>query len=266
MRYDWVEENNFDHLYGGEGDGEWSRVKPKAGILWHPFEQVSFFGNYMENLGLSSSLGAGGYSAPPEESNQWESGIKTQWLEGRLTAGLSWYQINKTNLTVGCGARCWQTLGKVRNEGIELDVTGEVLPGWKVIGAYSYIDSKIIGGDDNGNRLSNVPQNGGSLWSTYELQNGYLQGLRFGAGVVARSQRQGAPDNSYQLPGYATVNLMTGYTWKVGKSRLITQLNIDNLLDKTFYPDSDDASNVNWAPRINVGTPRAFMGSLRLEF
>ncbi|MDD2759091.1 MAG: TonB-dependent receptor [Methylomonas sp.] len=270
MRYDWAEADNIDHLYGGVGNGRWGRVKPRAGIVWQPIQQVSLYGNYMENFGVSNSgvvgAGSGGYSAPPEESHQWEAGIKTEWLDGRLTTNLALFQITKSNLSVGCGARCWQTLGKVRNEGLELDVSGELLPGWKMIGSYAYIDSEIIGGANDGNRLSNVPRNGGSLWSTYEIQSGDLQGLKFGAGVVARSQREGAPDNSYQLPGYATVNLLTSYAWKVGNSKLITQLNVDNLLDKTYYLDADDASNMPWAPRINFGMPRSFIGSVRLEF
>lgn len=268
MRYNWVEDSNFDNVYGplsnSPDKGRWSRVKPRAGVVWQPINQISFYGNYMENFGVSSSVGgAGGYSAPPEESHQWETGVKTEWLDGRLTAGVALYQITKTNLTVGCGARCWETLGKVRNEGLELDVAGEVQPGWRVIGAYSYIDSEIIGGNNSGNRLSNVPYNGGSLWSTYEIQSGDLQGLKFGAGVVARGQREGGPANTYQLPGYATVNLLTSYAWKVGRSRLITQLNVDNLLDKTTYIDSDDSNNT---PRINFGMPRSFVGSVRLEF
>ncbi|MDD5112819.1 MAG: TonB-dependent receptor [Methylobacter sp.] len=270
MRYDWAEADNKDNLYNRQGEGKWGRVKPRTGIVWQPIEQVSFYGNYMENFGTSNNgvvgAGSGGYSAPPEESNQWETGIKTQWLDGRLTAGLALYQINKSNLTIGCGPRCWQTLGKVRNEGLELDVAGEVLPGLKVIGAYSYIDSEIIGGANDGNRLSNVPRNGGSLWTTYELQSGDLQGLKFGAGMLARDQRQGSTDKSYQLPGYTTVNLLTSYAWKVGSSKLITQLNVDNLLNKGFYSDSDDSSSLTWAPRINIGAPRTFMGSVRLEF
>lgn len=268
MRYTWVEDSNFDNVYGPNSDapdkGRWGRVKPRAGIAWQPIEQVSFYGNYMENFGVNSSVGgAGGYSAPPEESHQWEAGMKTEWFDGRLSTNLALFQINKSNLTVGCGARCWQTLGKVRNEGLELDVTGEVMPGWKVIGAYAHIDSQIIGGDNDGNRLSNVPRNGGSLWSTYELQTGDWRGLKFGAGVVARSQREGDPANSYQLPGYATVNLLASQSWHIGQTKLITQLNVDNLLDKGYFIDTDDST---YAPRINFGMPRTFLGSVRLEF
>lgn len=67
---------------------------------------------------------------------------------------------------------------------------------------------------------------------TYEPQTLGWQGLRLGAGVVARGQQQGDNTNTFQVPGYAVVNLMAGYGWKVGPSKVSLQLNVDNLLDK----------------------------------
>lgn len=140
-------------------------------------------------------------------------------------------------------------------------MTGEVLPGWKVIGVYSYIDSEIVsnGGVDEGHRLANVPAHGGSLWNTYTLQDGALKGLKFGAGVVARSQRQGSNENNFQLPGYAIFNALIGYETHIGKTKLTTQINADNLLDKAYF-ETGRADRNFW------GTPRTFMGSVRLEY
>ena len=39
----------------------------------------------------------------------------------------------------------------------------------------------------------------------------------------------------FKSPGYALVGLMTGYSFEVGKSKITAQLNIDNLLDKTYF-------------------------------
>lgn len=135
------------------------------------------------------------------------------------------------------------------------------MPGWKVIGVYSYIDSEIVsnGGSDEGNRLANVPTHAGSLWHTYALQNGARQGLTFAAGIVARSQREGSNANNFQLPGYAIFNALIGYETQVGKTKVTAQVNADNLLDKAYF-ESGRADRSFW------GTPHTFMGSLRLEF
>jgi iron complex outermembrane receptor protein len=116
------------------------------------------------------------------------------------------------------------------------------------------------GPGDTGRRMFNTPRNFGSLWNTYEFQNAALRGLKLGGGVVASGQSQGRNQNDFQLPGYATVNLLASYGLNVGKSRVTFQLNANNLLDKTYY------TGTNTDTRVGIGAPRTFLGSVRLEF
>jgi iron complex outermembrane receptor protein len=78
--------------------------------------------------------------------------------------------------------------------------------------------------------------------------------------VVASGQSQGDNLNDYQLPGYATVNLLASYGMKVAGKKLTFQLNANNLLDKTYYAGS------NSGYQVGIGAPRTFLGSVRLEF
>jgi iron complex outermembrane receptor protein len=68
------------------------------------------------------------------------------------------------------------------------------------------------------------------------------------------------------LPGYARLDTFASYTYQLGKSRLITQFNIRNLLDKTYYESTDPFQNA--PPRVGIypGAPLTAMGSVRLEF
>ena len=259
-------------------------VKPRFGILYQPIPEVSVYGNYVENFGIANNQNYDGKPLPPTTARQWEAGIKTELLDKRLTATLAWFDITKQNISatdpnpIRAALGATKAVGEVRNQGVEFDVSGELLPGWKLIGSYAYIDSKItkdVGvvydeqfnvvatNDGNkGNRLWNVPRNSSSLWTTYEFEAGDLRGLKFGAGMIARDQREGDNTNSFQLPGYVTVNLMAGYSWKVGPTKLSTQFNVNNLLDKDYY---DSASGARYQG-IMPGTPRNFMGSVKVEF
>ncbi len=38
----------------------------------------------------------------------------------------------------------------------------------------------------------------------------------------------------YKVPGYATFDLMAGYSRQVGDAKVSVQLNVDNLLDKHY--------------------------------
>ncbi|MEH2245234.1 TonB-dependent receptor domain-containing protein [Nostoc sp.] len=57
-------------------------------------------------------------------------------------------------------------VGEQRSRGIELDVAGEILPGWKIIANYAYIDPEITEDTRSqykGNEPSNVARNSASL-------------------------------------------------------------------------------------------------------
>ncbi|WKJ90303.1 TonB-dependent receptor [Methylomonas montana] len=258
---------------------EQEAVNPRFGILYQPIPEVSVYGNYVENFGSTNGINANGIALPATTAQQFEAGIKTELFDKRLSTTLAWFDITKQNIAVtdpdpDNALRGFQTaVGEVRNQGIELDVAGEVLPGWNVIGSYSYIDSQITkdtGQDVNGNitlgnqghRLFNVPRNIASLWNTYEFLGGDLRGLKFGGGVLVRDQREGDNSNTFQLPGYATINLLASYTLNIGKTKFTAQLNIDNLLNKNYY---DSASN-STGNGIYPGAPRTVLGSIRLEF
>jgi iron complex outermembrane receptor protein len=233
---------------------------------------VSLYGSYTENFGGTNSLfNTDGTTLPPESAQQWETGFKTEFWGGRLRTTVSYFELTKQNLWTAIPNDPnfnGRAIGEAKSKGIEFDTTGEILPGWKVIAAYSYLPfAKITkdvdydgGTGGQGNRLFLAPRNSGSLWSTYELQNSVLRGIKFGAGAVAQGQKQGESGNTYQLPGFVTANLMASYQIKVGGTKVTTQLNIDNLLDKTYY------AGTNTANFITFGTPRTFLGSVRVEF
>ncbi|MGQ0555620.1 MAG: TonB-dependent siderophore receptor [Nitrospiraceae bacterium] len=248
-------------------------IKPRVGLLWQPIPELSVYGNYVENFGgRITARGVNNVQLAPQSAQQWEVGIKTELLDKRVTGSLAWFDLTKRNLTTQDPFNPAFSLvtGEVRNRGLELDLAGEVLPGWRLIGVYSYIDSEITSDTidtagnpvgNQGNRLFNVPRHGGSVWSMYEFQEGPFRGVKFGGGLVARSAREGDNQNSYQLPGYVIGNLLLGYERRVGGLNVITQLNIENLTDQPYFAGSQGFSAVN-----AYGMPRAFFGSIRLEY
>ena len=248
-------------------------IKPRVGLLWQPIPELSVYGNYVENFGgRITARGVNNVQLAPQSAQQWEVGIKTELLDKRVTGSLAWFDLTKRNLTTQDPFNPAFSLvtGEVRNRGLELDLAGEVLPGWRLIGVYSYIGSEITSDTidtagnpvgNQGNRLFNVPRHGGSVWSMYEFQEGPFRGVKFGGGLVARSAREGDNQNSYQLPGYVIGNLLLGYERRVGGLNVITQLNIENLTDQPYFAGSQGFSAVN-----AYGMPRAFFGSIRLEY
>ncbi|QSA96558.1 TonB-dependent receptor [Methylococcus sp. EFPC2] len=246
-------------------------VTPRVGVLWQPQNWISLYGNYVENFG-NSNMGAQtatGKPLPPESAQQWETGAKFEFFEGRLSATLAYYDITKQNVVTrdpnDPSGLFSVAAGEVRSQGPEVDIRGEILPGWNVIATYANFDTRVTK-DNNGLqglRLYAVPRNMGSLWSTYDFQDGPLEGLKVGGGVAARDGSTDGSDNGYQTASYATADLLAAYTFKVGKSKLTAQFNVNNLLDKTYFTD---AYLGGAATTRSIGTPRSFLGSVKLEF
>ncbi|MDD1622803.1 MAG: TonB-dependent receptor [Methylococcaceae bacterium] len=251
------------------------RVSPRGGLLWRPQEWLSVYGNYSENFGPSNSL----FNAPgqqmlsPQTAKEWELGTKTEFLEGRLTASFAYFDLIRNNLPVPDPFNPFltRTVGQEETRGYELEAAGEILPGWRVIGAYTHLAYANINKDtgysglpgdigNTGHRLYGAPRNFGSLWNTYEFQAGVVHGLKLGVGVIAASQSQGSNDNNFQTPGFATLNLLGSYSLNLAGKKLTIQLNANNVLDKTYYQGTNSAN------RVGVATPRTFLGSVRLEF
>lgn len=95
---------------------------------------------------------------------------------------------------------------------------------------------------------------------TYEIQKGALYGLKLGAGVTAVSQRQANLENTAQAPGYAVVNLLAGYKYKLNNSATLRfQLNAENIFDKHYFVST---SGLRFMP----GVPRSILGSVSIVF
>ncbi len=250
-------------------------ISPRYGLLWRPIPGLSLYGSYVENFGTEQGRPFDNTSLKPETAEQYEVGVKTELFDGRLTGSLALYDLTKQNVVVddpnpalaALGFRA--QIGEVNHRGIELDIAGEVLPGWRLIGAYSYLDSEItkdVGtvrdADGNivattagntGRRLAGAPRHLGSFWSTFEVQEGLLRGLTLGAGITARDQLEFNSENTQQLPGYLTTNLSAGYSTTIGRSKVSFQVNPDNVADKTIFEG-------------RIPTGRTILGSVRVEF
>ena len=242
---------------------------PRAGILWQADPHVSVYSSYTSNYGASAlfALSATG-ALPPESADQVEFGVKTEWLDQRLTASAAVYRIIKHNVPATDPQNPIYdiAIGTVRSQGVDFDISGQVTRGVRIIGGFTSLQA-LITRDDNvpsmqGLSFPSVPHNIGSLWGVWEPQTRALRGFRVGAGVQSRSSEQAyeygtnLPD---RIPSFASVNMMTGFDRTVGRVHIDTQVNIDNLFNRHYF------SNVN-PYAATPGTPFTLMPRLEIKF
>ncbi len=231
-----------------------SRFSPRAGIVYQPSQSTSVYFNwtnaFVPQIFSRSRIGE---QFKPEVGEQFEVGIKQDFFDSRVSATLALYQITRQNVLTSDPVDTNFSIqtGEQRSRGIELDIGGEILPGWKVIASYAYIDAAVT--EDNvipiGNRPAGVPEHSASLWSTYEIQNGNLQGLGFGLGLVYAAEREVSLPNAFTVPSYLRTDASVFYR----RSNYRVGLNIKNLFDINYY-EVDGFSLLPAAPLTVLGT------------
>lgn len=126
-------------------------------------------------------------------------------------------------------------------------MSGEPLPGLRLIASYAYTDAEVTEDPTSGfegRQLTGIPKHSGSLWAVYEIQDGALEGLGFGTGVFVTGERAGDLENPYTVPAYALTNALLYYrreNWRV-------QLNVENLFDVEYIADPVGSVVVPGAP------------------
>jgi len=235
---------------------------PRFGLLWQPNTHVSLYGSYTSHYGDSALFvfTADDKPLPPQSANQTEFGIKTQWFDRRLTVSTAVYRIMKHNVPTADPQNPFNTvaIGAARTQGVEFDISGQLTHTLRVIGGFSSLHA-LTTRDFNtpslqGLPFPSIPHNIGSLWGVWDPQTTRLHGFRLGAGIQSRSGEQAyeSPDGitylADRVPSFVIVNLMTGYEHPVGRTRIGAQININNLLDRTYFTTVNPSQAMPGAP------------------
>jgi len=269
-RVDWSEVKSFFESGGNVvSDQETNSMEfsPRVGLLYRPVEQVSLFGNFTESFSPQNGRNAEGEPFDPQEGRQWEGGVKLQSQGGRLQATLAYFNIEKRNVPVADPTADAQgasiLIGEQTSEGVEVDVTGTITDGWQIVANYSYKDAEISRDTNEeivGNRLPNVAENRGRLWSTYRFRKGLLHGFRVGAGLTSVGGRFANRQNTVKLSRYNRVDVSVGYA-PPRLSSVEAIIRVENLNDEEYF-----TSGVGFgANNIQVGDPLSVTATLRIN-
>jgi len=265
LRFDAVsqETERFDINTDAEQNDD--AFTPRVGLVYKPADDVSLYTSYSTSFSPNSGTNRDGDILEPEKGQQFEVGVRAELLGDRLLANLALFNITKQNVATADpnslpGQNFVVATGEQRSQGIELDIIGELLPGWDIVANYAYTDADITE-DNNGledNRLFGVPEHNVNLWTNYDIQEGDLAGLGFGIGVNYVGERFGDNDNSFVLEDYFLTNAAVSYrrdNWRAA-------LNFRNLFDVDYIDSSEGSRDIENRP----GEGFTIVGSFSIEF
>ncbi len=249
--------DHFDNKGGLAGAAvapyQQTALSPKFGLVYQVVQdKVSLFANYQNSFNNQGIYNAYDVTAPDslaqrfaklEQANQFEAGLKLNAYSGRLSATISYYDIQVKNLLRTdpnplAAARFAQTQdGTQLSRGIEVDVIANPFAGFNVVAGFAYNDSKLTNApeDVNGRRPATASSPVlANLWLSYRIQNTALRGLGFGFGGNYASDNKilnSVSLGEFALPAYTILNASAFYDQR--KFRISAK--VDNLTNQHYW-------------------------------
>ncbi|NWK94387.1 TonB-dependent siderophore receptor [Sphingobium lactosutens] len=234
---------------------------PYAGIVLDFTKTISAYVSYASVFEPQTNRTVDGDMLAPLEGNTYEAGLKADFLEGRLSASAAVFRMKQDNYALADGAgifapdgsAAYHAVSGMKSSGFEVEVNGEILPGWRVAGGFANARAE----DRDGVRqLPQIAKNSFKMFTSYKLP-GELDGLTLGGNLrwQGRTTADGEGPNGeiYTQGSLAIVDLMANYRFS---DRLSLAVHADNIFDKTYYSGLAIGSS-------RYGTPRAFTVTLR---
>jgi len=240
-------------------------VTGRVGALFKATSWLRPYASVSQSFNPTGSRDRSGDVLDPTTGIQYEGGLKMPLLNDQLTITTAGFRIDKEDVAEDLNGDGFpENAGEQRSEGFEIDVSGQLAPGLRIIASYAHLDTEVVESArlPDGEPLRNAPENSGSLWLSYDFQkDSGLDGFGFGGGLFYSDEKAGDSSNSFQLPSYETVDVGVWYkhTLESGQ-RINARLNVSNLFNEEFYPASFQQT------RVRPGQARFIKGTLGVEF
>ncbi|MBB1603410.1 ferric-rhodotorulic acid/ferric-coprogen receptor FhuE [Variovorax sp. UMC13] len=259
-RYSTWRDRNVDYLRDDK------KFVPYAGLTFDITKSTIAYASYTDIFNPQDARDRNGRYLDPIMGKNFELGVKNSFHDGRLNTSVALFRIQQENLaqadgdflTPGGLDQAYYGAKGVRSTGIDIDVSGELQPGWNVSGGFTHYTAKDA---FDATVSTNQPRTLLRLFTTYRL-GGSWNKLTLGGGVNWQSSNYtiaNGPNGQerVQQDAYALVNLMARYQFD---PRLSLQLNVNNVFDKSYYSQIGYYSHGAW------GAPRGVLATLNYKF
>ncbi len=209
---------------------------PRGGIIIKPQENLSIYASYSETFLPRSGeqftdLGGGRDALDPDRFTNLEAGVKWDFAE-RMSFTAAIFEIEQSSPQPNDNDP--DTLDVIDStiQGFELQVQGEVMPGWTIDAGYSFLDGEQVDRfGPTGLRPRELPENMFSIWNSVEVTD--RLGLVFG--LTHQDESFINNGNSFVLPAYTRID---AGAWYDLSDNLRLQVNVENLTDTLYFPNS----------------------------
>lgn len=261
---------------GSTGDADFNQVSPRVSLGYHVTQ------NALAYVEASKGYKAGGFNTLPipghstfgeETSWTYETGLKTDWINHRVTANAALFHTdwNDLQLDVPAGAPgvfYIDNTGKASSQGGEIELGVQPLTGLSLFGGLGLLSTELDSGstasgmDVSGNNLPFAPHltwHAGTQYSQ-TFRNQFVGFIRMEGVGTARYYYDAV--NGASQPSYALANFRAG----IGSTHWRIETWVNNLFDKDYIPLAFAYPLAQSGYVGESGAPRTVGVSLSLPF
>jgi len=237
----------------GEGDSygsshytrEHGKVTPYTGLVYDLTPQWAVYGSWTQIFSPQYDAALDGGLLDPLEGTSAEVGIKGSLMDQRLDLSAALFKTRQENVAANPvyeGNRYLYEGVDYKSHGIELEASGELLPGLNVLAGYTYVRIE----DPEGDKARQfVPSHSLRSLLTYRLPT--LPQVKVGGRLSWQSAVRSDTYHEARQEAYALLDLMTTYDIDAHWS---TSLNLNNVTDRKYLQSLQTGSSSNYgAPR-----------------
>ncbi|TWI95328.1 iron complex outermembrane receptor protein [Mucilaginibacter frigoritolerans] len=234
-------------------------LSPKFGLVYQVIkDQISLFGNYMNGFSNVAGTDINGTTFKPQYANQWESGVKLDIWDHKISSTISYYDISVTNTIRPNPANAAFNIqdGTQLSKGVEAELIANPITGLNIIAGYAYNNSVYTAGDPTivGLRPAvSGPDKMANLWMSYQFMDGKAKGLGFGIGGNhgSRSYQTNTTTAVFTIPAYTLIDAAAFYD----QPKYRFSLKADNLTNQQY-----------WSFRLAPQNPARVTASMSIKF
>lgn len=213
-------------------------LAPKFGLVYQPVEgKISVFANYMNgftNLAPVVQPDNSVLKLDSQYGTQWETGIKVDILDNKLSGSISYYDIKVTNSNYKDAVTNYTIQdGTQSSKGVDVELIANPIPGLNIIAGYAYNENKYTRASTAllGKSLAASPKNVANIWASYAVPEGGIKGLGIGVGGNYVSDSWFETTNTFVLPSYTLLNAALFYD----QPKYRISLKGNNLLNEKYW-------------------------------
>jgi len=223
---------------------------PRGGLIIKPQENLSLYASYSESFLPRSgeqfaNINGDNDALAPNTFTNLEAGVKWDFADSvSLTAAI--FEIEQSTPQVDDNDASAFVVVDSTIQGFELQLQGEVMPGWSVSAGYSFLDGEQVGQNGGtGLRPRELPENTFSIWNQIEVTDSFGIGL----GLTHQDESFINNSNSAVLPAYTRIDASAYYDVS---DNFRVQVNVENLTDTLYFPNSHSTHQASVGAPLNA--------------